>query len=64
MRRVSDGADVPVVSVPVAARLVKRTKKTLEQWVAEGKVAICYTPDSDVRVFVDSLWAHIAQKEG
>ncbi len=54
--RVSDQATVQVITVAEAARLAAVSKKTIETWIGSGKLAICYTPDSEVRVFVDRLW--------
>lgn len=51
------GLPIPVITVEDAARLVHIKVGTLEKWIGEGKVAICYTPTRDVRVLVASLWA-------
>lgn len=51
-----DGTDADVVTVIDAARLVGMKVGTIDAWIAEGKLAICYTPEKERRVFVDSLW--------
>lgn len=50
------GQTTQVVTVLDAARLAGVTLKTINQWILDGTVAICYTPDRQRRVFVDSLW--------
>lgn len=63
-KRLSDGAEVPVVTLKDAAKLAGVSIVTMRRWVDTGKVAICYTPESDIRVFLDRLWAVITAKRG
>jgi GAF domain-containing protein len=39
-----------------AARLVGVKVTVIQDWIVAGKVVICFTPDREKRIFVDSLW--------
>jgi hypothetical protein len=56
VRRVRDGADVVVITVQDAATLAGVRANTLRSWIEKGKIAICYTPESEVRVILEDLW--------
>lgn len=51
-----EGKPLEVVTIRDAARLAAVKVTTVEQWIADGKVAICLTPDQQRRVLVSSLW--------
>ncbi len=51
-----DGTPAQVVTLLDAARLADVTIGTINDWILKGKVAMCYTPDRERRVFVESLW--------
>lgn len=56
MVKLVDGSTQAVVTVEDAAKLSGYTLRTIDGWIAEGKLTICYTPDRERRVFVQSLW--------
>ncbi len=51
-----DGTPVQVVTLPDASRLTGLKVATLETWIADGKIAVCLTPEHQRRVLVPSLW--------
>ena len=50
------GDRVEVVTIPDAARLIGRTQRCIEDWITEGKIKTCRTPDQGRRILVESLW--------
>lgn len=54
--RRADGSIDQVVTILDAARLCGVRPGTVDKWIAQGLVAICYTPTKERRVFVASLW--------
>ena len=46
------------VSVVKAAELVGVSRRTIYNWIRDGKVEYTRTPTGEVRVFVDTLWNH------
>lgn len=57
--RLGNGVPMEVVTIHDAARIVAMKKRTIEDWITEGKISICRTPDGARRVFVHGLWLNL-----
>jgi excisionase family DNA binding protein len=46
----------PTVSIMKACELVGVSRRTVYNWIAEGKVQYVRTAGGSIRIFVDTLW--------
>jgi excisionase family DNA binding protein len=48
--------DRETVSIPRACELVGVSRRTIYNWIADGKVQYVRTAGGSVRIFADTLW--------
>ena len=48
--------DRKAVSIPKACEIVGVSRRTIYNWITDGKVEYIRTAGGSVRIFVDSLW--------
>ena len=48
--------DRKTVSIPRACELVGVSRRTIYNWIADGKVQYVRTAGGSVRIFADTLW--------
>ena len=48
--------DRPTVSIPRACELVGVSRRTIYNWITDGKVQYVRTAGGAVRIFADTLW--------
>lgn len=48
--------DRKTVSIPHACELVGVSRRTIYNWIADGKVQYVRTAGGSVRIFADTLW--------
>ncbi len=56
MPTVATTADRTTVSITKACKLVDVSRRTIYNWIANGKVEYVRTAGGSVRIFVDTLW--------